>query len=231
MLKFKNFVEVHDIHEGVNDPAIFKAVFLAGGPGSGKSFIVGRTALTSLGFRVVNSDTAFETALDKAGLDKSKPEDIYSEIGQEIRGRAKTLTAKQQALYIKGRLGLVIDGTGRDYDKISGQRKMLEQLGYDTAMIFVNTDLETAVNRNRARARKLPDSEVERMWKDVQKNIGKFSNLFKANMHIVDNSNGADFQSGVMSTYRKISAWSKKEPADRRAKEWIKNERARMRRS
>ena len=26
-------------NEGVNDPGIFKAVFLAGGPGSGKSFV------------------------------------------------------------------------------------------------------------------------------------------------------------------------------------------------
>ncbi len=26
--------------EGVNDPGIFKAVFLAGGPGSGKTFVV-----------------------------------------------------------------------------------------------------------------------------------------------------------------------------------------------
>ena len=42
------------IEEGVNDPAIFKAVFLAGGPGSGKSFIVGQTALTALGFKVIN---------------------------------------------------------------------------------------------------------------------------------------------------------------------------------
>jgi len=55
------------LHEGINDPSIFKAVFLAGGPGSGKSFIVGRTALTALGFRIINSDHAFETAMKKAG--------------------------------------------------------------------------------------------------------------------------------------------------------------------
>ena len=57
MLRFSKYLE-----EGVNDPAIFKAIFLAGGPGSGKSFIVGKTGLTSLGYKVVNSDDAFENA-------------------------------------------------------------------------------------------------------------------------------------------------------------------------
>ena len=54
MKSFKTF-----LNEGVNDPAIFKAIFLAGGPGSGKSFIVGKTGLTSMGYKVVNSDDAF----------------------------------------------------------------------------------------------------------------------------------------------------------------------------
>ena len=45
--------------EGVYDPNIFKAFFLAGGPGSGKSFVV-RRATGGLGLKIVNSDTAFE---------------------------------------------------------------------------------------------------------------------------------------------------------------------------
>ena len=114
MLSFAEHIK--EIDEGVNDPAIFKAIFLAGGPGSGKTFIVGKTGLTSLGFRVVNSDTAFENALKKAGLEMN-PDNIFSIKGQGIRDKAKELTAKQQGLYIKGRLGLVIDGTGKDSRK------------------------------------------------------------------------------------------------------------------
>ena len=155
MIRFKTFLE-----EGVNDPAIFKAVFLAGGPGSGKSFIVGKTGLPALGFRVVNSDDAFENALKKAGL-TTTPDDIFSVKGQELRGKAKKLTAKKQEIYIKGRLGLVIDGTGKDFNKVQRQAKALEGIGYDTAMIYVNTDLETALQRNRDRDRTLPDDEVE----------------------------------------------------------------------
>ena len=135
------------IEEGVNDPAIFKAVFLAGGPGSGKSFIVGQTALTALGFKVINSDDAFENALKKAGL-KTTPDDIYSPKGQEIRKGAVALTGKRMQLAIDGRLGLVIDGTGKNYEKISGQARDLKALGYETAMIFVNTTEEDALFRN-----------------------------------------------------------------------------------
>src|SRR6056300_231695 len=76
------------LQEGVNDPSIFKAVFLAGGPGSGKSFVVGKTALTALGFKVVNSDDAFENAMKKAGMEMD-PENIFSVKGQELRGQAK----------------------------------------------------------------------------------------------------------------------------------------------
>ena len=208
------------MNEGVNDPSIFKAVFLAGGPGSGKSFIVGKTALTALGMKVINSDDIFERALAKAGL-KTTPEDIYSEKGQSVRGEAKALTAKKQDLALNGRLGLVIDGTGKDYPKIEKQVTKLKKLGYEVAMIFVNTDLETAKARNRARARSLPDAEVETMWKEVQKNIGAFQQFFGARMFIIDNSEGANFNSAVLSTYKKISAWAKSTPSNPAAKEWI----------
>jgi len=211
------------IQEGVNDPSIFKAVFLAGGPGSGKSFIVGKTALTALGFKVINSDDAFEVALKKAGMEAT-PENIFSKRGQEIRGQAKALTGKKKQLAIDGRLGLVIDGTGKDYPKIKKQASMLKDLGYEVAMIFVNTDLDTAQLRNNMRSRKLPADQVENMWKAVQKNIGKFQNYFGRQMFIIDNSEGSNFESAALSVYRKISQWAKKTPNNSPAKAWIKSQ-------
>ena len=208
------------IEEGVNDPAIFKAVFLAGGPGSGKSFIVGQTALTALGFKVINSDDAFENALKKAGL-KTTPDDIYSPKGQEIRKGAVALTGKRMQLAIDGRLGLVIDGTGKNYEKISGQARDLKALGYETAMIFVNTTEEDALFRNRKRASKLPDAEVSKMWRDVQKNIGKFQNLFRRNMFVVDNSEGANWKGATLKVYKQIASWSRSKPKGGIAKKWM----------
>ena len=143
MIEFK---EYEQICEGVNDPAIFKAVMLAGGPGSGKSFVVGKASLISLGFKLINSDNSFEKALKKAGL-TTNPDDIASAQGQELRAKAKGLSNKQMDLALRGRLGLVIDGTGKDYKKIKKQVDELRAIGYAVHMIFVNTDLETALAR------------------------------------------------------------------------------------
>lgn len=210
-----------EISEGVNDPAIFKAVFLAGGPGSGKSFIVGKTALTALGMKVVNSDEAFERGLKSAGLEMT-PDNIYSPKGQDIRSRAKALTRNRQQGYLSGRLGMVIDGTGKDYDKIEKQAIALQRLGYETAMIFVNTDEDTALKRNQMRARSLPDDTVSKMWKDVQKNMGKFQVFFGRNMFIVDNSEGSNYETQVLGVYKKMAAWTKNPPKNKSVTTWMR---------
>jgi len=223
MHSFKEFKQ--ELNEGVNDPSIFKAVFLAGGPGSGKSFVVGKTALQALGFKLINSDDAFEAGLKKAGLTTS-PEDIASAQGQEIRSGAKALTGRKMKLALDGRLGLVIDGTGKDYAKIKKQVDELRKIGYAVKMIFVNTDLETALDRNKARERSVPDKMVEKMWKDVQKNIGKFQGLFRSRMIIVDNSEGSDIERSTLEAYKDIKTWAAQPPENRIAAKWIKGQKA-----
>ncbi len=226
MKSFKTFID-----EGVNDPAIFKAVFLAGGPGSGKSFIVGRTGLPSLGFKVVNSDDAFEFLLTKNNIPMT-PDGIFSPKGQEVRGKAKRITDKKQARYLQGRLGLVIDGTGKDVDKIKKARMNLELAGYDTAMIFVNTDEDTALKRNRMRARTLPDDQVSKMWKTIQQNIGEFQTIFgKQNMLVVDNSEGKDYVKETLRAYKDIAKFAKSPPDSSKAKRWISQEKSKAKRS
>ena len=56
----------------------------------GKSYVVRRTT-GGLGMKIVNSDDIYEKMLKDAGLEAT-PEDIYSDEGQEIRGRAKAVT-------------------------------------------------------------------------------------------------------------------------------------------
>ena len=119
------------------------------------------------------------------------------------------ITKQRKSNYIQGRLGLVIDGTGKDYEKIKTQKIELEKLGYETAMIFVNTNIETAVARDEKRERTL-GARVTPMWQAVQKNIGRFQNLFRQNMFIVDNSDGSDYERAILGTYRKVGAWTRK---------------------
>ena len=217
------FKEHFNLMEGVNDPSIFKAVFLAGGPGSGKSFVVGQTALKALGFRLINSDNAFEKGLKKAGL-TTDPDDIASAQGQLVRASAKALTGKIMTRALIGRMGIVIDGTGKDYEKIKKQVDMLRSLGYAVHMIFVNTDLETAQTRNNDRPRSLPDDMVTQMWSSVQNNIGKFQALFRQRMIIVDNSKGSDIEGATLNAYKRIKTWAAKPPENSIAIRWIQGQ-------
>jgi predicted kinase len=203
---FKYMLEESDeiIEEGVNDPGILKAFFMAGGPGSGKSYVAtelfdfpkGATSSVSYatGLKLVNNDNFFEKMLKDSGYDISKLADyaknpeVWAEV-MTVRNKAKATTKRMQDNYIGGRLGQVIDGTGKDFDKIKGIRNLYTDFGYDTYMVFVNTTLDVALERNRQRERKLDDSMVKKMWQEVQNNLGKFQKLFGADkMLIVDNS-------------------------------------------
>ena len=216
-----------DLQEGLQDPNIFKAFFLAGGPGSGKSYVVRKTT-GGTGLRVVNSDDAFEHLLKKANLSLKMPEE--EEGAREVqRKRAKKLTKRRMGDvstggggYLEGRIGLILDGTGKDYGKIAKQATELKQLGYDVHMIFVNTSLDTALERNAKRDRSVPEDIVVKSWKEVQSNIGKFSQYFRQNFVVVDNNNSKE---DVMTpVFKQIKGLLKKPVRSPIAKEWVTQE-------
>ena len=198
--------------EGVFDKGVLKAVFMAGGPGSGKSYVAQelfgipkKFNAPVAGLKSVNSDTEFEFLLKKYGfatfgtgkLDIDKwPDEVFDAIagGDEdsesmtVRKKAKLMTADRKKKYMEGRLGMIIDGTGHNFGKIKKEKQQLEALGYDCYMVFVNTSLEVAKKRNKERERRLPEDILVKSWNDVQKNLGGFQALFGSNFVIVDNS-------------------------------------------
>ena len=218
--------DIYGIEEGVNDPHIFKAVFLAGGPGSGKSFVA-RNLLVNTGLRTINSDDIYEFLAKKDDIDLKDPDQVYSDKGQDVRNRAKELTGKRQDMYLKGKLGLIIDGTGKDVEKISKTKAGLEGLGYDTMLIFVNTSEEVALDRNSQRDRRLPDNEVTTMWKKVQDNIMKFQQVFGSkDFHIVDNIGGLEDpnrKENFNNVYKAIQKFVNTAPTKPLAKSWMKS--------
>ena len=199
--------------EGVFDKGVLKAVFMAGGPGSGKSYVasqifgIPKSVNVSMpyGLKTVNSDTEFEFLLKKYGfetfgtgkLDIDKwPDEVFDLVagGDEdsetmtVRKKAKLMTKARKEKYMEGRLGMIIDGTGHDFGKIKSEKQALEKLGYDCYMVFVNTSLEVAKKRNLERTRRLPEDILVKSWNDVQKNLGAFQAIFGSNFVIVDNS-------------------------------------------
>ena len=194
-----------ELVEGYKDPGIFKAVFLAGGPGSGTTYIAkglfgipDRVNVSQTGMKMVNSDKELKYLLNKFGFGTdldSLPDEVFANLTGDgpqssgLRKFAKDLTAERRRLYQNGRLGMIVDGTGDDFQKISREKAELEKIGYQTYMIFVNTTLEVALQRNELRDRVLPQSIVSDSHKEVNRNSGAFQGLFgSSNFMIVDNN-------------------------------------------
>ena len=202
------------IKEGVEDKGILKAIFLAGGPGSGKTWVTRglygipkKMTFSAGGLKLVNQDTELEMLLKKyfgtTDLD-NMPEELFIDITgvdfQEksydntsgMRAFAKSMTKARMENYVRGRLGVIIDGTGHKYQSIAKKKQRMEDLGYDCYMVFVNTPLEIALKRNLERDRVVPEKIVRDSWHDVQQNLGGFQRLFGRNFLIVDNSKTLD---------------------------------------
>ena len=227
----KTYEEVRYLQEGLYDPNIFKVFFLAGGPGSGKTFVT-RAAFGGSGLKMINSDGAFEMALKRNNLSLKMPED-EAEARDIVRARAKATTGNMLDLAIKGRLGMIVDGTGRDYDKINQQKALLQSLGYDCYMIFVNTSLDVALARNAQRERSVPEYITRKSWTAVQANIGKFQSLFgMGNMIIIDNSkDDKELTTIVMNKCSKaVSRLLRNKIKSYTAKRWMATERKLKRR-
>ena len=260
MMSIKESILAQMIIEGVDDPGILKCVFMAGGPGSGKSFtameIFGidkklKSSFSATGLKNVNSDSAFETLLKKNGIDPKDLARIEKEDAElwnkitgsgskagfgkikvarsslvpkiSLRDRAKQLTQKQKAFYEAGRLGMIIDGTGHRYEKIAKLKKHAESLGYDCYMVFVNTSLKVAQERNKNRERVLPDDLLSKSWQDVQNNLGKFQNLFGGHFRIVDNT---VYKPITREVQKAVNKFVRKPIYNRIGRKWIENAKA-----
>lgn len=224
MKHFRTIYEEY-LTEGVYDPGIFKAFFLAGGPGSGKTFVT-QSAFAGTGLKVVNSDSAFERSLKKTNLSLSMPpeEEYFRDL---LRKRAKMTANTQLDTYMEGRLGIIIDATGRDYGLVNRQVNTLKSYGYDCYMIFVNTNLEIAIERNKKRSRSLPEYIVKDNWEKVQRNIGGFQKIFKPQNFLVIDNNRSEQELVTMVLNRAarfVKSHLRTPPNNLIAKNWIAKE-------
>jgi dephospho-CoA kinase len=219
MREFKQYIA-----EGVYDPNIFKAFFLAGGPGSGKSWVSERT-LSGMGLKVVNSDTVFARALEKEKMSLDFANHNQKEVIRRdaIRDLAKKRTGVQLKLALEGRLGLILDSTARDMSRIESEANTMKHIGYDVHMVFVNTSLEVALKRNQMRARKVPDAVVMTSHKQIQQNIGKLQNLFRSNNFVIVDNNKVS-EDVNPSVHKAIRRMINRKPTSYQAISWIKRE-------
>jgi cytidyltransferase-like protein len=230
---FEEFSEV--LNEGVHDKSIFKAVFMGGGPGSGKDYVLDKT-LAGHGLTEINSDKALEYLMDKRNLDKRMP---ASEKGarEVTRTKAKSMTELRQKLALLGRNGLIINGTGDDHAKIKKIKDRLEELGYESSMIMVNTRDEVSASRNVERGqrggRAVPEDIRKEKWQSVQNARPELAKMFGDNYSEIDNSDDlraaspqvrAAKEKEFLDLYKKIQKFVKAPPKNPEAKQWVASE-------
>jgi len=165
------------LKEGPYDQGIFKAAFLTGGPASGKSFVaselfginqlnMGRTSM--YGLKVVNPDAFLELMMKQKGLDIGKIHEMPPEAVNKIHGKAAIKNTMYFNQLKQSRIGMIIDGTGANIERVISQKRTLERIGYDTMLIFVDTPLEVALANNAKRSRRLADDVVKGIWETTQ---------------------------------------------------------------
>ena len=221
--------------EGVHDQGIFKAIFLAGGPGSGKDYVLNNT-LDGQGLTEINSDKALEFLMDKEGLSKTMPAD-ETEKRNLVRGRAKNITELRQQLALLGRNGLIINGTGDDVAKTKKIKDQLEKLGYESSMLLVNTRDDISAQRNIERGqrggRAVPEPIRKEKWDNVQYARTEYAKMFGANYSEFDNSEDlrqADPETvkakkdELLSLFNKFREFVATPPQSQEAQFWTANE-------
>jgi predicted kinase len=212
------------ITEGVYDPGVFKAVFLMGGPGSGKSEVVTGLALKALGLKLINTDQAFEKGLKKAGLSLDLRGADMDKI-DPIRAKAKTTTKIGMDMYMNGRLGLIFDTTSANDSKIKDYKKHLDAIGYESKMVYVQTSLKNAQDRNANRPRKVPPKIVASDWNKSNANAIKLQKMFGKDFIKIENDDTLDaLKKKTTKLYSQLMTWTSKFPKNNRANTWKDNE-------
>jgi len=180
-------MRISEIIEGRFDPYQNRAIFFAGVPGAGKTFIARRLASIFYGLKQVNPDAAFKYLLKNKNLSLKMPPE--EETPREIeRQRSKQIVGRQQQMYQQENLGMLIDTTGRSLSRVVDTKEELEAQGYETAMIYVDADIETSVKRNRARERSIPEKVLMQNFGAVKANVPRFQELFGNRFFEIDNS-------------------------------------------
>jgi predicted kinase len=158
-----------------------KVIFMAGGPGSGKSNVINQLGLKEQGFKVVNQDISLEWLMKNHGMPTDMREftpEQASEFGK-LSHEARGIALKKRIKYQGKGDGVIIDGTGASLNVMKKNIQDFKDKGYDVQMIFVETSQETALSRNKARKeRSLRTGIVIKTHDSVQANKEAYKELF-----------------------------------------------------
>lgn len=210
------------IDEGVHDPHIFKAIAMIGPMGAGKSTIA-RQLVGGSGLRSLNLDNFNELLIKKGQVPGGN-------LSPDQLERNWQLTQKQKTNWVDQRLGLLIDGSGRNVEGLVKPLTELESIGYDILVILVNVSLETSLQRQQSRAaaqaaqfgqgRNVPQDLAISSYQQIQQNIPKLKQLYGNRFLMVNNEGAVD----LSNEQKIVTAFLSAPPNKPAAVQWIEQQ-------
>lgn len=176
-MRFNDYIKHTEIiDESINDIGIFKALFMCGTPGAGKSYVLSKISSGKISPRIVNTDKFVEFFGNGGGVDWKK----YGE-------KVETLNKNQLILYINSLLPLWIDGTSSNPRSLFRRVGVLKSLGYDTGLVWIDTNIDTAIKRAKERKRVVPEEYIRKVYDEIAPLKNYYKNEFKYFKEIKNN--------------------------------------------
>ena len=150
-----------------------KLVIMAGGAGTGKSYLLSQLDLGSL--PLVNPDKYVE--------DPNSP--AYNKLNPGV-----ALANKEAEALTDDKTSFVWDTTASNANKV----KEILTKGYDIYMVMVYTHPVIAYISNAKRQRRVPSSAVFSTWNNVYSLIDDYNKMLKGNLSIFVNDRGGEFK-------------------------------------
>lgn len=194
MITFKEFIS-----ESIEDKGILKAIFIVGIPGAGKSYTASRLS-GSISPRIVNTDRATEYLTKKTGVQ------VNVKNWPTFKDDAHRITRGSLANYLNSLLPLFIDGTSNDASNILHRAGILESLGYDVGMIFIDTSLETALKRAASREREVDPEFIKAVNSEAQDNKSFFQSKFSF-FKTIKNDDGELTDDALVEAFKKVEGF------------------------
>jgi adenylate kinase family enzyme len=195
-----------------------KAIILAGSPGAGKGSVTRELDLS--GFKTLNLDDTIAALSKQDGFtlnqkatdaeNRSKFMSAMYTAREKLGGDVKKKIKGDIPQTIENKESFILDGTSASYNQTKTLYNQLIDNGYDVMMLFVYTDLETALDRNEKRFEKsggedrsLMPSAVYRTWLQVYKNFDEYKQLFRDNFVSVANTGKSETLKDVEKIFQK----------------------------
>lgn len=205
MITFKQYMT-----ESINDKGILKALFVVGIPGAGKSYTVSKLTGT-ISPRIVNTDRATEFLSKKYKMPSN------SETWKSFfRDRTRPVTSEALFNYLNSMLPLFVDGTSNDASNILARAGLLESVGYDVGMVFINVNLDVAIDRAKERGEKInrmvDEDFIRKVYEESEINKEYFKGKFSFFREVSNNPGELD-NAAIQKIYKQVAGFYN-EPVD-----------------